>query len=96
MDKTEWSVPVSLDEPYKLLFLDLHQLMLIVGMAGIGIVADSMFWASCVGLALAYGYGELLAQHGPSYIVRLAHWYLPKWVLNLRRVPPGYLRLFVG
>lgn len=96
MDKSEWRVPVSLDEPFRILFVDLYQLVLIVSLGTVGIVLDAMLLGSCIGIALAYCYGELLENRSPSFLVHLAHWYLPRNFLGLRCVPPGHLRLFVG
>ena len=94
--KAQWYVPRGLDEMPQLLFLDLHQQMLLLVPLAIGQVVGSVLAGIGVGLALIYAYRRLKNSQHPQFILHMAYWYLPKYVVQLRHCPPAHLRLYVG
>lgn len=96
MDRLEWNVPRSLDETPRLLLFDIHQVVLFVTLAALGIVLGSMLGGIAAGAMLAKLYGNLRSHRHPCIVKHLAYWYLPAWVLSLHGSPPGHLRVFVG
>ena len=95
-ERVEWAVPRSIDDTPRVLFLDLHQLVLILVPAGAGIMLGSMLAGMAAGALLAKAYGSLRANRHPCIVKHLAYWYLPPWVVGLRCSPPAHRRLYVG
>ncbi|MBF2735040.1 MAG: type IV conjugative transfer system protein TraL [Betaproteobacteria bacterium AqS2] len=96
MDRVEWRVPLHIEEPPRLLFMDLRQFCLLVAGLGLGIACDATVAGTLAGAVLAKLHGGLTANRHPRYLMHAAYWHLPGWVLSLRRTPPSCLRLFVG
>lgn len=96
MERIEWQVPLHLDESPRLLFLDMGQLSVLLLALGLGIALNAMLIGMAIGLVLARIQGALAAGRHPRFLMHVAYWHLPGWVLSLRRSPPSCLRLFVG
>lgn len=96
MERLEWAVPRSLDEIPQFLFLDLHQLIGVVLFTTLGLLAGSMLGGLVLGLGIAKAYARLKAGRHSHFVIHLAYWHLPAWVLQLHSTPPAYQRIYLG
>lgn len=96
MEHIEWTVPRSLDEKPQLLFLDMHQLVGMVVCIALGLVGGSLVVGLLVGSLFAKVYARMRSGRHSHFLIHMAYWHLPGWVVRLRCTPPAYRRLFIG
>ena len=96
MEQGKWFVPNSLDELPQFLFLNLHQLVGMATFICLGMVSGSLFLGVVLGALFVYFYARLRAGRHSHFLLHMAYWYLPKYVVQLQNVPPAYLRIYVG
>lgn len=96
MERIEWQVPRSLDEIPQFLFLDMHQLIGMVVLITLGLLAGSVIAGLAVGCVFVKGYARLRAGRHSHFLMHMAYWHLPAWVLQLRGTPPAFQRIYLG
>ena len=91
-----WAIPRRLDDPERWLFWTVDEAAALMGPALLGLAANA-FAAGLVAGVCGWLLLRRAKRGGGGDIARHAlYWFLPDFVLRLKRTPPSHLRRFVG
>jgi conjugal transfer pilus assembly protein TraL len=94
MDK--YSMPRCLDEPFKVAFLTMDEItVLIVPLLAGLFLFNAPFFSLCVGAGLVSLLKKLKGKEGHYFIRQLLYWYLPP-LFRFYSTPPSHAREILG
>lgn len=94
--KDKYSIPQTLDEPFRIFLLTLDELFFLVSpVILIGFVLNQMVLGFLMGLFALFAIKKLKGEQGHFYILNLAYWYLPPLV-KFKITPHSYIRNYLG
>ena len=92
----EWRVPRYLDETPRLLFMDAHQALVMLLIFGTGLTLGFLFSGLVLGLAAAWLINRLKKGRHHRFLLHLAYWYMPSWIVSFACTPSAHNRLYLG
>jgi conjugal transfer pilus assembly protein TraL len=85
-------IPRYIDDQPKIFFWDLDVFLIFSTCVFLGIMTDYLLSASCLGIAVSYGFTRFKAGKPDSYLFHALYW---NGFLNLKGIPPSYMRRFI-
>lgn len=89
-------IPRYLDEPERVLFWTMDELLILLVPIFVGIACDFAALGLFVGIAGVALYSRLKARIGEHFFSGVLYWYLPPWLSRFKATPPSYIREYIG
>jgi len=89
MNEFEHLIPRRLDDKPKFFIWEIEQIGIAVLSLSIGALGNAMFSGLLLGILLSYGYSRMRSGHHTHYSVHAMYWYLPAYMLRMKRIPPS-------
>lgn len=94
IDKTY--MPRYLDEPYKIAYFTIDEVISLVGAFLLALlIFNSPLYGLVIGACCVALIKKLKGQEGHYFIYHMAYWYFPKFI-NFRSTPPSHIREILG
>ena len=95
-DTARHAVPRRLDDPERWLFWTLDEAAALLGPAVLGLAANAFVTGLLAGLCGWWLLRRVKRGGGANIALYALYWFLPDFVLRLKRTPPSHVRRYVG
>jgi type IV conjugative transfer system protein TraL len=85
-----------INDPMKFLLVDIDVAMIGALVAFGGLQTGHIFKGVVLGFVVAFYLHKFKSNHHRGYLKHLLCWYLPAFVMRLRRTPPSHLKEMIG
>lgn len=94
MDK--YSIPRYLDDPFKIAFLTIDEIMALVIPLLLGLfMFNAPLFGIIVGCCFMLGVKAIKGDEGHYFMYHVAYWYLPQFI-KYHSTPPSHIREILG
>lgn len=95
-DYEKYYIPKHLDEPAKLMFWTLEEVLIMIIPFVIGISNGYTLVGIIVGLALMVLWKRMKGREQSNLLMYASYWHLPQILFKLKYTPKSFYRFFIG